>query len=94
MQVEGESDTLLEKASLVAYGVSYPDDTKRMALEVNETRWWLLQQMATLKVKIFGFYCQVLHMLCGLLHCGTAGGEATWRSKLASTHMAFLIMLH
>jgi hypothetical protein len=59
-QVEGNVESLLEKGSLVAYGVTFPNTgASMMALEMNETRWWLRPDMATLKVGLCTYMLDV-----------------------------------
>ena len=59
-QVEGNVERMLEKGSLVAYGVTFPKTgASMMALEMNETRWWLRPDMATLKVGLCTYMLDV-----------------------------------
>lgn len=59
-QVEGNTESLLEKGSLVAYGVTFPNTgASMMALEINETRWWLRPDMATLKAGLCTYMLDV-----------------------------------
>lgn len=58
--MEGNVESLLEKGSLVAYGVTFPKTgASMMALEMNETRWWLRPDMATLKVGLCTYMLDV-----------------------------------
>lgn len=59
-KVEGNTESLLEKGSLVAYGVTFPNTgASMMALEINETRWWLRPDMATLKAGLCTYMLDV-----------------------------------
>jgi hypothetical protein len=59
-QVNGNVEKLLEKGSLVAFGVTFPKTgASMMALEMNETRWWLRPDMATLKVGLCTYMLDV-----------------------------------
>ena len=60
LQVNGNVEKLLEKGSLVAFGVTFPKTgASMMALEMNETRWWLRPDMATLKVGLCTYMLDV-----------------------------------
>ena len=59
-QVNGNVEKLLEKGSLVAFGVTFPKTgASMMALEMNETRWWLRPDMATLKAGLCTYMLDV-----------------------------------
>lgn len=65
--MENGAESLLEKGSLVAYGVTFPaTGASMMALEVNDTRWWLRPDMATLKVAPMSYMLDVSQPGAGL----------------------------
>jgi hypothetical protein len=56
----GVAESVVAKGSLVAYGVTFQTSgASMMALEVNETRWWLRPDMATLKVAPMSYMLDV-----------------------------------